>query len=500
MADAAIVSYDGKKLIPAPLVNITKEYQKTGDGENVGSIFRISLAGNLVSFRGSPASSGAGGASWNGQFWIDSNQPPDENLANINQFKSIIRKQEAIRELFSIEGKSLEIQPCDGSAPIKCNPRITDVNFPEGQWVERVPYTVSCEADVVLGQIITSSEDGFSEYISSANESWSIESNEKPESVENPHSFALSHTVSAEGKRFYDSTGALEKPAWQQARDWVLPRLGLDLDVVASSGAWNLPSYFQGFNHVRVEEKDEAGGSYSITETWILSSGSALEDFEVSINTSDETDITSVSIQGSIEGLETKTFGNAPGEFVVTTPKYIGASGLFVTVQSQLLNRAQAYSNITLNTTPKTTTIGRNPVAGTINYTYEYDNRPSNCINNALSESFTIIDTNASDVFASIPVLGRSAGPVLQDIGTTTATTREVNVEVVMPTVDTCPTNDTNVELLMAASPKTDVAVVTNAFKTQLEGSYNQVFTETDVENWSPKTGRYTRNIRWTYQ
>ena len=38
------------------------------------------------------------------------------------------------------------------------------------------------------------------------------------------------------------------------------------------------------------------------------------------------------------------------------------------------------------------------------------------------------------------------------------------------------------------------------AFQTGLTDAYGQVFKVQDSENWNPKTGRYSRNVEWTYQ
>ena len=43
-------------LIPAPFVNITKNFDKQGDGEIIGVTYAISLTGTLLADRGSPLS------------------------------------------------------------------------------------------------------------------------------------------------------------------------------------------------------------------------------------------------------------------------------------------------------------------------------------------------------------------------------------------------------------------------------------------------------------
>ena len=46
-------------LVPAPFINISKSYQKTGDGEIVGTTYSITLSGKLLADRGSPKKDGS---------------------------------------------------------------------------------------------------------------------------------------------------------------------------------------------------------------------------------------------------------------------------------------------------------------------------------------------------------------------------------------------------------------------------------------------------------
>ena len=476
----ATILYGDKKIIPAPFITIDKSYQKAADGTNIGAQYSINMAGNLVSWRGSPNSSGV--------FWQAAGYPPDESLGDVDKFNNILRKQEALRTLFATEGLSLEITPCSGMIPLKCNPRVISVNFAEGPWVDVCPYNISLEADVILGQLIVATgEDNYNNiYVSEASENWSLEFAEEAESVNNPHTFRLTHQVSAKGKRFYDNAGNLVREAWEQARNYVQPKLGLDLDKLHASGSVRLPSYYQGFNHIRSESINELDGQYAITETWILSSGSAFEDFNISTKASKAEPLTIVTIEGTIKGLEVMNYSGATS-FVVSGTKWASATGYFNSVTGQFLTRVNLYSplSVTLNTVPANVVVGRNPVAGTINYSYEYNNRPSNVIANSLSEIITLSDKNPTDVFAKLIVLGRTDGPVLQDINTKTESNRTVTAEVIMPFTAGNPSGDVRAYLL------------TFAPTTSLNGL--RVFKSQDEETFIANQGRYTLSLGWTY-
>lgn len=491
------VRYGNKALIPVGSVDIQKVYQTTGDGTKIGSLFNITLQGKVIAYKGSPMSDGT--------FWTNTGYPADESLTADQYFNSLSRKVEGIRQLFATDGLSLELQDTLGSVPIKCNPRIKSVSFPAStQWFNVVDYTVELEADILYGAAFLgpSGESTFESMISEASESWNIEFNDEPQftgqttlDFKASQSYRLTHSISATGKRFYDENGNVVKPAWQQARDYVLPRLGLDQDRITASGVLNLPSYYGGFNHARTENVDEVGGGYSVTETWIVASGSALEDINVTVRKENSTDLTSVSIDGRITGLETRD-----SNFQVTRTRYEAAANKFAQVSGLIYSRAKEISGYNLNIQPTSYSIARSHTQGTINYSYEYNDRASNIVSGSLFEQISLTDNLAGDVFAEIPILGRAAGPILQDIGTKTAGRRGLSINLTVP----------------KSSPTASVASLQSAFQTPranptysgniqtiltaaTPAGYSQVFQSEPQESWDPWTGTYSMNTSWVY-
>lgn len=495
---AAQVSYNGNRIIPAPFVNITKDYQRTKKDDKVGSEFKLTLNGKIIAWKGSPSSSGT--------FWNQPGTPPDESYSSGVLFDNIIRKQEALRLLFATDGLSLEFQPCDGATAMKCNPIFDEIVFPEGLWVQQCDYTINCRANYIMGLITSGTgEDNFPEYISNAVETWQLEFNDEPESVSRQHSFKLTHNLSAEGKLNYDVNGVPNEP-WKEAQAFVLPKLGIDTNFLQASGSLNLGSELQGYNYLRGVTTDVMGGTYSVSENWILSSGSAFEDFTCSVKSGITDGLVDVTLEGTIKGLEINSYGTNPGDFTTTQTKYVSASGLWNTVKTNLFSRAQVYSNSAsfsraLNPTPVNTVVGQNPVGGVINYSYEFNTRASTSIAGALSETWNIADNDANDIFAKLFVLGRQKGPVLQSLGTVTENTRTINVEVVTLPAAGKITNAASVETLYNNySPASAVDTIMQAFRQDLENSYSQVFVSQDQSNWQPFAGRFTRTYALTYQ
>lgn len=126
--------------------------------------------------------------------------------------------------------------------------------------------------------------------------------------------------------------------------------------------------------------------------------------------------------------------------------------------------------------------VGENKRQGTISYNIVF--RENNgCIAGSLSESMTVTDEYATNVFAVVPVLGGEA--VIQDKGGTNVKRRTVSISATFPVGLSCDT-----------SKPSGVETLVN----QQEPSSTVVMVERDTEAWDPLAGRYTRNKTWVYQ
>ena len=455
--------YRGQKIIPAPLATITKSY--IGEGEKIGSVYNISLQSTMLSYKGSPQSSGA--------FWTGSDYPPDEALAPDKNFPAILKKQEALRGLFSVDGGILEIFPYDGGPPVKCNPRVKDITFSPGTWYNKCDYEITLEADLIYVFGSGVNEDNFADKLAQANESWQVEEGDKPNTMR------VSHEVSAVGKRFYDAAGNLQKPAWEQAKSFVVARLGYDASKV-TDGIGAAFNYFRGTN------LDEIEGAYAVTESWLLSTAAYVEDFNVTTVISAEDGKVRVSIEGSVEGLDSNASLSADN-------KYANALAGFAIIGNSFLSRAIAYSSVSnLNGQPLVNSVSRNPVAGIISYQLEFDDRGSNLIPGAISETIEIIDNIPGDLVAQVPVLARIRGPLLQSINTK----KEAKSKFVVMQAIISGVNGGFAEAL-AAKPNTD------GIKNLVKGtivSVSAIYDEDDEESWEIKQGRYSRRVGWIYE
>jgi hypothetical protein len=549
------ITGDTCALIPAPFVNISRDPIKTGDGQVIGVNFSITLKGTLLDSKGSPVArknntdlfdfedptppllGGPYGEFYMGSTWGTGSQTLGQLVPFDKKMKALLRKQEAIRSLFSQDGQTIEIVPVDGDHPLKLNPRVLSIEFSEGNWVERCEYTIQLEADNLYAEGFTNKRDddsdpaeahilGSGNYVSAFTEDWSIENNEQAESNTIPNTYRMTHNINATGKRHYDSDGNLVAEAWQQARDIVQLYLGSATATLSTdypsfppfigSGSLCLSDSYGGFNQSRTERIDEANGSYGVVETWVLSSGNALETYNTTIRTGSQDPFITVSIDGNITGLNTVSACDR-GAFA-TTPlptstayqnaelKYqeLTASGLFG-INSPVFKRANSSVGVDINSGPMTVSVASNESQGTIAYNLEFNNRPINCVTGAISESITINDTYPGDVFASIPVLGRRTGPVLQYIGTRTEYRRGFSIDLTMDynrIPYSCNTYTLNKSKPSVTVPQAAelATLIDNASPKYEPGIVKWFVAPSPQETWNPKEGRYTFNIEWVYE
>jgi len=495
---ATTMTYGDYSFSPVPMVNISKQYLKTEDGTKLGTLFSMGLNGTLT--------------------------PVPGNAAGISNTIPLV---DTLREALAVEGCPFVIM-CNSDVLWSGHPRINDINFAESSnnWVETIPYTITLDFDVE-----GSGEDPSltPPFIQSASEDWSLEFAQDSSKFSwtlpstgadsNPYILNITHSISANGVRHYTGCDTVEKEPWEYAKDYVISKLSNGTDSafneqLAATGVINLDvGTFGQYNHMRVQNTSKAGGSYSVTESWIVMDtgtgipGHSIEDFTVSVEQGITSDMTTVTVEGSIQGVETVDFGSTSGAYNITETKYAAASEYWGVVQDRVPNRAalihtDAVAGKTtirsLNTQAMSSRVGHNPTKGVISYSYTYDDRPSNCITGAISEIITVNDQNPTDVFASITVLGRAAGPVLQDINTQTAATRDITIELITAPVESC------TALALGHPPNNveeDVQALLCLFEQRFAtAGYSQYFKHVDTESWNPKQGTYSRQVGWTYQ
>ena len=500
---ASQIFYGNHELRPVPFVQIQKQYIKQGDQISRGVTFRLTLQGTIA-------------------------------VTDDGGIETLVDRQRDLRAAFNSDGKHFRLL-CDDTVLLECYPRIIDLQFnpSNDNWVYTIPYTITIEYenDPADNAISGLGEDiGLHPaYIADFQESWNVQfaqdrSNHysigtSAGTDDNPYLLQVTHDVSAVGKAHWSKTatpsageqGVLDKQAWEQAKQYILDGefLGFDDDVFEASSILNLEAgAWSTYDHYRTQAINKTAGSFSIQETWLVLKNNAridraaIEDFTVDVSTDQNAEYDTVNIQGSIQGLEERNYtgGVANDEFTINKTKYANASGYYFDIEQGNLiyprvSAIAALHNITVNSTPLTETVAHNPNQGTVNYSYNYDSRPPNCIAGAKSEQITIQDNHPTDVFASLQVLGRCQGPILQSLNTVTEFTRNVSIDALVAPYTGCEITGL---LSGGGYPGVAVASMLCDLENNLVGLYDKVFKSADTESWLPKTGRYSRNVTWT--
>lgn len=523
------------------------------------------------------------------QYYPDPNDPNSkpipQNNNELSALNSILAKQIALRELFAKQCAKIEVAsvvPGETEPIFHFYPKFISINFAEGLWVNKCDYTITLEAQFLLDNFdkVIGSESYATRtfkpgdptwptgtnltienflnkvggFIEDFQESWSLEPEDGNGNTFDPYTtenitkiYRLTRNITAKGKNItgYECFGNQNPEfyrAHEQARRYVINHIsnsglmsndyddypGKGLDKYFASGVINLSAMVHGgYNHSRTENIDITQGTYSIQDSWILSSGSAYENYSLSLSSSEGEPRNKVSIDGTIRGLTSipasgSVFGgnsntglNTAYENAINKYRTITNHGQFG-LSAHVYKRAQnAAGGIVLNHIPLSVSLATNEFTGEINYTIEYDDRPPRFVEGVLAENISVSDTYPGDVFAVIPVIGRPTGPVLQYIGGRTEYQRSLTIELVVNVgshIDSANilNRDDYVEFknrqLLLQKPslvsptREGIVQIINAYSPAREPGIRKYFVSAPQESWEPRQGRYTLNINWTYE
>ena len=486
---ALIFTYGDYTFDPKPLFTVNKEYLKTPSNIGLGTNYTIVLEGQIIPATG--------------------RLPDGDPQAGIQQVFSGIN---SIQRAFDDDFKLLSLYCDDGTDPIISGyPRITafDIANANDNYVLRSDYSITLELPSLTGTGFDSvgptgadfSGSGIVDYTDEFTVEFLDERVGGGLSLslgDVPTIFSIQRSLSVRGDS-QSTDGSYTEP-WRNAEAFAKTRAGFPSDILTLSGL--LRPGDQVSNNFRTVTVNKTEGTVNVNETYIAMTGSerAYEDFQINISQDLEDPFATITVDGTINGLTDLGYS---GTSVTGIPKFNNAISRWSgSVSGALYSRASAVygatpimsghiASTTLNPYALTQTVGYNPIAGTINYSYTYNNRPLNCCGFALVEDITYSETEPQDVFASLTILGKVSGPLLQSIGTVGQRTRELSINAVLPIVSDC----SNVAFYNA--PDVYDALVIN-YAAVLNTAYKQVFVTNSSKTWEPKTGRFSLQQSWT--
>jgi hypothetical protein len=495
------VIINGNRIVPAPTVTINKEFVTTrGDGV-VTSNYTFTLNGTLVTNKGNPQSSGATPTvAFTGDPAYSTFTPDDDpintDLQPSGYLTSIMEKQKALTNVMTSGDNDvtfLEIYGFNAEQGWRGFCNIQSIDFDDAtRWTNTCGYTINLQCPYVLDDPVPT---GY--LVENPQESWNVSedtdySASSGNIYEQNKSFTVTHSASAQGKRAFGEDGAFFSglSPFQQASGYVHNVIGVGLDSSSSPETFLNIKNLLGTNFVVVnkifsEEINELEGTYNVNEEFtVFKSGQlAKESVEISVD-KDTSAFTKVTINGTVNGLITTDPSG------VTVDSWSNASGYFDALSTGVIySRANDFAapNTNLNTTPLSSNIGRNFTQGSITYSYNYDNRPSNAFSDALTEDIQISDTYPGQNINEVAVIGREQ-PIIQYLNSRSSYKRSLQINLQM---DIDPDTDEPFR------PKdSELVDIFDLYKPN--GPY--VYYSSPQESWNPKTGAYTYSIEWTFK
>lgn len=519
LGDILSFSYGDYEFDPRPLVTINKEYIKTPANTGIATKYALTLNGTLIP---------------------DTGKPQEEEFAGINVVFNRIDTISGMRQAFERDFNLLFLG-CTGNPPpnppiISGYPKIISMDFSpkSDNYVQQAEYTINLEVPTLVGTgfetvgvsgghgdissygLISASDEFTVEFLDErAGGTVDIDNFGKIASV-----FSVQRTLSAQGDTLGIGGGGTPVDAWQRAKNWVTSQLTDDLNQGFPPEATEISglmcfgtgmAYLNQFRNVSVSKTE---GTCNATCSFIAASGTSYEDLDVSIDRAVDSPYTSININGTINGMANLSgMYDQCGDEVFApeaqTIKFNNALSGWNVASGLVYSRAQAVYNSldwgtkmgdylrrnpkgALNSGAMTESLGYNILGGTITYNYTYDDRPYNCYTGALTETITITENNPNDIFASLTVLGRVKGPLLQQISTSGVTTRDLSIDALLPVQTGC--------LLDASflnSPIVYDELITG-YSGMLGAKYDQIFINSQNKTWEPKMGRFTANVSYT--
>ena len=567
-------------LVPAPLVTFNKQVYNNIGRPGFSADYSVSLQGTLVQTHGNPfytyAGTGSAGINDSSTSWTrtpDVESAEIVNVSGIDRLDVTIRKQELIRNLFTntiVSGVAKPIKVTIkgwesgfGAGPgIIFNGFVDDISFDsDGRWANPGSYTVNLRNATFLSspnslfangnENLPTTDSGF--FISSLTDNVDIQEdgrttlvfqNSKIHGINKV--YTINRSITAVGSPVYDGNGGYARnlSPWQQASGFIHSYMDVGSGIIKQTNVSGVKSNllqqfnngsYRAANFVYQESVDREAGTYSINETFLLYSGlyPVIESITINHDTSDS-DSNTVSIQGTIQGLNTSdgfsysgnAYHNAWTYFTgvvdtgIPSPAYYYARG----VMRGLTDDTRINPSFVPWLHPRSTTksFASDFNAGTISYTYNYDDRPANLIPGSISESIQINDTYPGELFSVTPVIGRSQ-PVLQYLNSRSEYKRSLSINITMAqTGNPIYTNTNNLgniqdstnrrlalqRMLFNEKPSisqtpalNDIFQAANPVNDpNFTVANGKCFHSAPTENWDARTRNYSYSIEWTYE
>ena len=507
-----------------PSYSINREDNSTADGTYIGSKFTITITGII----------GVGGS-------FSTRGEVQENLQN------------ALKSKLGISGDygRLEISPYGGQP--------NTITFTDAKLISVEAATIPENFEIEYTLIFEAHEDSSSSNnsgwalakkdptlkLSSSEESWDLQTNDGQFTFDGSNldsgdmykTYTLTHTVSAVGlRKLLDSSGRLNADnghAWSQAAGWVYDRIkaagGLDPDqaidedifkntseisakfhpfYMNKDGETNIADLktdtYKARNKTRVINSDITNGSYSVTDSWIVSRSEvkALHEINISIDNSNDSAAVFVTVDGAVTGLTEKDINdNKDDKYANALTEYKkffeGASTALASkigAAAKTVYDAFEAAGIKTNSL-QTKAISHqethNTTDGIINWSTTFNDEAIS-IEGAISQNIQVQITNSNGQNRRYEIQSPSVietirnGPYIYNPNTTTEKKISVNIDLIM-------------DFDHRGSRPNGFSIVDLDYLPYFQSFWHPPRITTNTESWNPKTGAYNLSVEYTY-
>lgn len=513
---SAKVTYDDNRILPTPFPSISKEIETYDNGEISNVKWTITLTGHLIANMGSPKTTGV-----YGDFTADD----CENIPSEEWTSAITQKWCILSDLFCDFYKEI----CIGNGGVLHNitayPRLVSMDLDTSdQNAHYAQYTIVLEADTIYcdGTEVNPRPSGM-DCIKNFDETWdfSYDRNNITQDFGDNRVFSISRTLSAVGIPQI-TTGTVTKTAYNCAKDYVCGKLtyGTGAESEIPDNCMGLPSFIdlnKQRNYSDSHSSNVLGGSYSVTEEWVYSSGDYTEEYNVSHDKSINEACDTVSISGSFNGYDCRQNGS-----VILSAFEAAKSGFDELSESGLLSRAESIAGIVLDPNSESSSISYNKNTGVVNYDYTFKQRPDRYITVSKYEDITLSNNWDEDVVSTVLILGKGEFVKKNNTVGYKALSTSLDIDLVFPceteiiydsgeepdptginsnfSIDDIPPYGPRFNPKIALQIQSVVNVY-NPANVTLGGSavFDNVSVESQNENWNRQSGSYSYSCTWTY-
>lgn len=382
----ALVKLNNVEITPTPLINITMSSEFKEDGTVKKTIRNIELKGKIIAYDPVIGKPGIG---------FQRGSVDTDAVSDANYPSKIITKMAALEALVTQKIDKFYIEAAGVLIPTISGDGTTNITL-KSKSFQLEANSLICDYTIVFEQLIKDSEE--------INESWSLQPSDEYDrfvKVDRTRSIQLKNKT----------VGGVEKKGWELGIIALTPTSSSTGAATYISGIPTGKEYGKTTNYSVNTEKN----TVECTESWTISDLPYTVELTTTTKKSSESFYNSASMQGTITG-----YGKN---------KFTEANTYYQTIKKWVLGSTFSIPNAGLtNAKVKSVSEGINKTSGVITFSVDVSEGIEE--DGERYKSITYTDTPPTDLYATIPAVGKPEGPIIQKIKGKKNGVKTVTVEV----------------------------------------------------------------------